>query len=61
MWRSRELAAILRLSGRANEKPPARGPEVLLEQIKMVAGARNNREFDSDLPDLMVWGGAQLP
>ena len=34
-----ELAAILRLSGCANEKAPAQGPELLVEQIKMVAGA----------------------
>ena len=34
-----ELAAILRLSGLANEKAPAGGPELLAEQIKMVAGA----------------------
>jgi site-specific DNA recombinase len=34
-----ELAAILRLSGCANEKAPAFGPELLAEQIKMVAGA----------------------
>jgi hypothetical protein len=36
-----ELAAILRLSGCANEKAPAGRPELLAEQIKMVAGARN--------------------
>ena len=34
-----ELAAILRLSGFANAKTPAGGPELLAEQIKMVAGA----------------------
>jgi site-specific DNA recombinase len=34
-----ELAAILRLSGCANEKAPAGRPELLVEQIKMVAGA----------------------
>jgi site-specific DNA recombinase len=34
-----ELAAILRLSGCANAKAPAGGPELLVEQIKMVAGA----------------------
>ena len=34
-----ELAAILRLSGHANEKAPAGSPELLAEQIKMVAGA----------------------
>jgi site-specific DNA recombinase len=34
-----ELAAILRLSGCANEKAPAGRPELLAEQIKMVAGA----------------------
>jgi site-specific DNA recombinase len=34
-----ELAAILQLSGCPNEKAPARGPELLVEQIKMVAGA----------------------
>ena len=34
-----ELAAILRLSGCANEKAPAGSPELLVEQIKMVAGA----------------------
>jgi site-specific DNA recombinase len=34
-----ELAAILRLSGLANEKAPAGRPELLAEQIKMVAGA----------------------
>src|SRR5271166_2444336 len=34
-----ELAAILRLSGHANEKAPARGPELLAQQVKMVAGA----------------------
>ena len=36
-----ELAAILRLSGLAHEKAPAGGPELLAEQIKVVAGARN--------------------
>jgi DNA invertase Pin-like site-specific DNA recombinase len=40
-----ELAAILRLSGCANEKAPAGRPELLAEQIKMVAGARNLREL----------------
>jgi hypothetical protein len=35
-----ELAAILRLSGFANEKAPAGRPELLAEQIKVVAGAR---------------------
>jgi hypothetical protein len=35
-----ELAAILRLSGCANEKAPAGRPELLAEQIKVVAGAR---------------------
>jgi site-specific DNA recombinase len=34
-----ELAAILRLSGCADEKAPAGGPGLLVEQIKMVAGA----------------------
>ena len=34
-----QLAAILRLSGLANEKAPAGSPELLAEQIKMVAGA----------------------
>ena len=34
-----QLAAILQLSGLANEKAPARSPELLAEQIKMVAGA----------------------
>ena len=34
-----ELAAILRLSGCANEKAPAGRPELLAEEIKMVAGA----------------------
>jgi site-specific DNA recombinase len=34
-----ELAAILRLSGLATEKAPADGPGLLVEQIKMVAGA----------------------
>jgi site-specific DNA recombinase len=34
-----ELAAILKLSRHANEKAPAGGPELLVEQIKMVAGA----------------------
>jgi site-specific DNA recombinase len=34
-----ELAAILRLSGPPNEKAPAGGPELLAEQIKVVAGA----------------------
>jgi site-specific DNA recombinase len=34
-----QLAAILRLSGLANEKAPAGSPELLTEQIKMVAGA----------------------
>jgi site-specific DNA recombinase len=34
-----ELAAILRLSGCANEKAPAGKPELLAAQIKMVAGA----------------------
>ncbi len=34
-----ELAAILRLSGSGNAKAPAGGPELLVEQIKMVAGA----------------------
>jgi site-specific DNA recombinase len=34
-----ELAAILRLSGPPNEKAPAGGPELLAEQIKLVAGA----------------------
>ena len=34
-----ELAASLRLSGCANEKAPAVGPELLAEQIKLVAGA----------------------
>jgi site-specific DNA recombinase len=34
-----ELAAILQLSGCANEKAPAGRPELLVEQIKMVAGA----------------------
>ena len=40
-----ELAAILRLSGCANAKAPAGGPELLAEQIKMVAGVRNHREM----------------
>jgi len=35
-----QLAAILRLSGLANEKAPAGSPELLAEQIKLVAGAR---------------------
>src|SRR6516162_7426178 len=43
-----ELAAILRLSGLANEKASAGGPELLAEQIKLVAGARYQRY----LPDL---------
>ena len=34
-----ELAAILRLSGPPKEKAPAGSPELLAEQIKMVAGA----------------------
>jgi site-specific DNA recombinase len=34
-----ELAAILRLSRLAKEKAPTGGPELLAEQIKMVAGA----------------------
>jgi hypothetical protein len=34
-----ELAAILRLSGCADEKAPAGEPGLLVEQIKMVAGA----------------------
>jgi site-specific DNA recombinase len=34
-----ELAAILRLSGCANEKTPAVGPGLLVDQIKLVAGA----------------------
>jgi site-specific DNA recombinase len=34
-----ELAAILRLSGCADEKAPAGGPGLLAEQIKVVAGA----------------------
>jgi hypothetical protein len=34
-----QLAAILRLSGLANEKAPAGSPELLAEQIKLVAGA----------------------
>ena len=38
-----ELAAILRLSGCANEKAPAGRPGLLVEQIKLVAGARNTR------------------
>ena len=33
-----ELAEILRLSGCANEKAPAGRPELLAEQVKMVAG-----------------------
>ncbi len=33
-----ELAAILRLSGTGKEKAPAGGPELLVGQIKMVAG-----------------------
>ena len=45
-----ELAAILRLSGCANEKAPAGGPELLAEQIKMVAGARNLRELTLNCP-----------
>ena len=45
-----ELAAILRLSGLANEKAPAGGPELLAEQIKMVAGARNLRELSPNCP-----------
>ena len=40
-----ELAAILRLSGCANEKAPAGGPELLAEQIKMVAGARSHCHY----------------
>lgn len=40
-----ELAAILRLSGSGNAKAPAGGPELLVEQVKMVAGARNHREL----------------
>jgi site-specific DNA recombinase len=35
------LAAILRLSGHANEKAPAGSPELLAEQTKVVARARN--------------------
>jgi DNA invertase Pin-like site-specific DNA recombinase len=45
-----ELAAILRLSGLANEKAPAGGPELLAEQIKVVAGARNPRELTLNCP-----------
>jgi site-specific DNA recombinase len=45
-----ELAAILRLSGCANEKAPAGGPELLVEQIKVVAGARNLREMTLNCP-----------
>jgi DNA invertase Pin-like site-specific DNA recombinase len=45
-----ELAAILRLSGLANAKAPAGGPELLAEQIKMVAGARNLRELTLNCP-----------
>ena len=33
-----ELAAILRLSGTGKEKAPADGPELLVVQVKMVAG-----------------------
>jgi len=40
-----ELAAILRLSGPPNEKAPAGGPELLAEQIKMVAGARSQCHY----------------
>jgi hypothetical protein len=40
-----ELAAILRLSGCANEKAPAERPELLAEQIKMVAGARSQCHY----------------
>jgi hypothetical protein len=36
-----ELAEILRRSGCANAKAPAARPELLAEQIKMVAGTRN--------------------
>jgi DNA invertase Pin-like site-specific DNA recombinase len=45
-----ELAAILRLSGLANAKAPAGGPELLAEQIKVVAGARNLRELTLNCP-----------
>ena len=45
-----ELAAILRLSGCANEETPAKSPEFLAEQIKMVAGARNLRELTLNCP-----------
>jgi hypothetical protein len=45
-----ELAAILRLSGLADAKAPAGGPELLAEQIKMVAGARNHRELTLNCP-----------
>ena len=34
-----ELAAILRLSGLTNQKAPAGGPGLLVEQVKLVAGA----------------------
>ncbi len=34
-----ELAVILRLSGLTNEKAPARKPELLAQQVKLVAGA----------------------
>jgi site-specific DNA recombinase len=40
-----ELAAILKLSGCANEKAPAGRPELLAEQIKMVAGERSQCDY----------------
>ena len=40
-----QLAAILQLSGLANEKAPARSPELLAEQIKMVAGERSHCRY----------------
>jgi DNA invertase Pin-like site-specific DNA recombinase len=45
-----ELAGILRLSGCANEKAPAGGPELLAQQIKVVAGARNLRDLTLNCP-----------
>ena len=40
-----ELAASLWLSGFANEKAPAAGPELFVGRIRLVAGARNSLEF----------------
>jgi hypothetical protein len=48
-----ELAAILRLSAPGNAKAPAGGPELLVEQVKMVAGTRNHRGF--------AWSGLHIP